>query len=847
MKGDVSEQTSGISWYSSAPGIYDEMWNGEAVHAHWDYFIQSLQSLGFDEMERRRQEANRLLRENGVTYNIYSDPQGYNRIWDLDPIPTLIDSTQWAAIESGLVERAELLNLILTDLYGPRELIRQGILPLELVYNHSGFLRACDQILPSIPHQLILYAADLARAPDGNMLVLSDRTQAPSGAGYALENRTVTSRIVPSLFRDSQVHRLSMFFQALRQSLTHLAQQNKDDPRVVVLTPGPFNETYFEHAYLASYLGFNLVNGDNLLVRDGKVWMKAIGGLQQVDVILRRVDDYFCDPVELRADSRLGVPGLLDVARRGNVVIANPLGSSILENPALLAFLPAIAKFYFGHELKLPSVKTWWCGSVSDQKYVLDNLDKLLIKPINRQFGSRTVFGAELSQDELAQWRERIKHKPDLYVGQEFVAFSTVPTLIQGHPEPRHAVLRSFLVSQEKDYTVMPGGLTRTALQPDNYRISNQAGCISKDTWVLATEPEKYSKLLPHAADITHIMDRSALPSHAADNLFWVGRYVERAEETARLLRTVLHRYAENDEFKTTANRECLNTFLRALTNLTSIYPGFIGEGADIRLSDPRQHLHEITFNKELSGSLAHSLAAFEQCAYAVRDRWSNDLWRVVDNLDVNWPELLPGDRAGYLGQIQDRLDYLLSELAAFSGLAMESMTRDYGWYFMEIGRRVERTIMLANLLGTTCVHAYAYEVENLMMEDLLLTVENLITYRRRYRSQIQKLAVLKLMLLQDDNPRSLVYQMNCLQQYLAKLPRDNPDQQLSEEERYVLETNTQLKLVDLQKLVQQSDSALAYPELDRLLRDIIASMSNVSNAVTDAFFSHAEGQQTLG
>lgn len=844
---DMTEQVSGINWYAGEAGVYDEMWDGKAVHPHWAYFIKSLQDLGFDEMERRRQEANRLLRENGVTYNIYGDPQGYNRIWDLDPIPTLIGSTEWANIEAGLAERAELLNLILTDLYGPRELIKQGLLPLELIYNHAGFIRACDQVQPDISHQLILYAADLARSPDGEMRVLGDRTQAPSGAGYALENRTVTSRIVPSLFRDSQVHRLSLFFHSLRQSLVAMAPGNKEYPRIVVLTPGPFNEAYFEHAYLAAYLGFNLVHGDNLLVRDGKVWMKAVGGLQQVDVIVRRVDDHFCDPVELRADSRLGIPGLLEAVRRGNVVVANPLGSSVLENPALLGFLPAIAKHYFGHELKLPSVATWWCGQASDRKYVLDNLDKLLIKPINRQSGSQTVFGFELSQQELEQWRARINDKPHLYVGQEFVHFSTVPALIEGRPEPRHAVLRSFLVAQDKGYSVMPGGLARTALRAGDYRVSNQAGCISKDTWVLATEPEKQVSLWPQVSDTSRILDTSDLPSRAADNLFWVGRYVERAEGTARLLRTVLHRYAENDEFDTPANRECLNIFLRALTNLTTIYPGFIGKGAEVRLADPQQHLHEITLSKDLSGSLASTLHYFQQSAYGVRDRWSNDIWRVVDNLDVDWDELVSPGPSAYLGKIQDRLDDLLNELAAFSGLVMENMTRDYGWHFMEIGRRLERSIMLANLLGTTCVHAYNTDVEALMLEDLLLTVENLISYRRRYRFGLQRSSVLKLLLLKEDNPRSLAYQVLYLQKYLTQLPREHIDNQLSIEERYILEISTQLRLVDVNMLSQRAGDGLAYPALDHLVRGVIQSMSNVSTALTDSFFAHGEGLQTLG
>lgn len=844
--GEPIEQSSPVDWYTKEPGVYDEMWGEEGVHPHWTYFIQSLQSLGCDEIGRRGQEARRLLRENGVTYNVYDDPQGYNRIWDLDPIPTLINSQEWSNIETGLAERAELLNLILRDVYGPRELIKQGLLPLESIYSHAGFLRPCDQVPGTIAHQLILYAADLARGSDGQMWVLGDRSQAPSGAGYALENRTVISRIVPSLFRDCQVHRLSLFFHSLRKTLVSIAPGQKENPRIVVLTPGPFNETYFEHAYLSAYLGLNLVQGDNLVVQDGKVWMKSVGGLQQVDVILRRLDDHFCDPVELRSDSRLGVPGLLEATRRGNVVIANSLGSSVLENPAIMAFLPNIAKHYFGHELKIPSVPTWWCGHARERKYVLDNLEKLTIKPINRHTGSQTVFGFELSHAEKEKWRERIKAKPHLYVGQEFVNFSTTPTLDAGRLEPRHTILRSFLVAREEGYVVMPGGLTRVSTRPDEFRVSNQAGCISKDTWVLASEPEKHFSLWPQVAGSVRPMDTSDLPSRLADNLFWVGRYVERAEGTARLLRTVLHRYAENDEFDAPANRECLHVLLRALTAITTTYPGFVGSGAEERLAAPEAQLHDLTMSYSLRGSLASTLRRFQQSAYAVRDRWSTDSWRVIDNIDAQWNETFPSGQNNYLGHIQDRLDDLLTELAAFSGLVMESMTRDKGWYFMDIGRRLERSILLAGLLNTACVQRYDEEVESLMLEDLLVTIENLITYRRRYRSNPDRRSVLKLVLLDEDNPRSLAYQMLYLQKYISQLPRQLGDHQLSNEERCILEANTQLQLLNVDTLSQPVESIPNYPALEHFLLFIMKSMAETSDSITDNFFSHVEGLQSL-
>lgn len=420
------------AWYAHAQGNFDEMLNSTGqVRPHWNDLVLALQTLGIHEVERRHGELSKLLRENGVTYNVYSDPEGNNRPWQLDPVPLLIGGEEWHEIEAGLLERAHLLNLILVDLYGPRNLIRNGLLPFELIYNHGGFFRACDQIRLSGEHQLILYAADLARGLDGRMWVLSDRTQAPSGAGYALENRLAMSRIFPNLYRDIPVQRLDRFFHALRTSLTAIAPNAAENPRIVVMTPGPLNETFFEHAFIASHLGYPLVQGDDLTVRDGFVWLKSLNGLLRVDVILRRVDDSYCDPLELREDSRLGVPGLLEAARRGNVAIANPLGVSLLENPALLPFLPAISQYFLGKPLRLPSAATWWCGQPRELSYVLDNLENLVIKPVSRGSGKASVFGNQLDRKQLAEWRERIKARPSFYVGQEHENFPRFHPLLQ--------------------------------------------------------------------------------------------------------------------------------------------------------------------------------------------------------------------------------------------------------------------------------------------------------------------------------------------------------------------------------------------------------------------------------
>ena len=483
---------TGTQYYATQLGIYDEMYATEnKALPHWVRFMAALDAMGGEKLEQRRREAQRLLRENGVTYNVYGDSQNLTRPWRLDPVPLLISSEEWRVIEAGLKQRAELLNLILHDIYSEQNLLKKGLLPSELIFGHDGFLHPCVGALQTRQRELTIYSANLARGPDGRMWILDDRTQAPSGSGYALENRTVMTRVLPDIFRDTHVKRLSGFFAAMRRGLAEIAPHNTEDPRIVVLTPGPLNETYFEHAYLSSYLGYTLVQGGDLTVRDGRVWLKSLAGLHAVDVILRRVDDSFCDPLEFRTASQLGVAGLLEVVRRGNVAIANPLGSSILENPGLLAFLPRLARYFLDQELLLPSIATWWCGQPRERDFVLHNLDNLVIKPINRSQNLHAFFGGALSSKEKQRLRSQILARPYLYIGQEQVSFSTLPAFIDNHIEARNAVLRNFVVASGDDYVVMPGGLTRIARQKDNFIVSNQAGGISKDTWVLASEPDK--------------------------------------------------------------------------------------------------------------------------------------------------------------------------------------------------------------------------------------------------------------------------------------------------------------------------------------------------------------------
>src|SRR4029453_8743236 len=450
--------------YDPLEGAYDEMVAAPGVlRSHCEGFVQSLEALGQHEFASRWEGAKRSIRENGVTYNIYGDPQGADRPWELDMVPLLISPAEWSALEKALIQRTTLLNLILADLYGPQTLLSAGLLPPSLVFSNPAFLRPCHGI--RVPHgiHLHLHAVDLARSPAGQWWVLADRTQAPAGAGYALENRIVLLRNLPEAFRDCQVHRLASFFCAQSDTLMGLAPQPHDPPRVVLLTPGPYNETYFEHAYLARYLGFTLVEGGDLTVRDRRVFIKTLEGLQPVGVIFRRLDDSFCDPLELRSDSSLSVAGLVEGARAGNVTIANALGSGVIETAAIMPFLPGLCRHLFGEELMLPSVATWWGGQPRELQYVLEHLDQLVAKRAFPTEAREPVFGRKLGDREKSLLAAELRARPDHFVAQEEVALSAAPVWHQHGMEPRPVVFRTYVATAGDSYVVMPGGLTRVS------------------------------------------------------------------------------------------------------------------------------------------------------------------------------------------------------------------------------------------------------------------------------------------------------------------------------------------------------------------------------------------------
>jgi len=842
--------------YAPRPGIHDEVFDpAGVVRPHWQPFLDSVGGLGLPELIHRWEEAKHLIRENGVTYNVYGDPRGMARPWQLDPLPLLIAPAEAETVGAGLVQRGVLLERILADLYGPQSLLRHGLLPPELLFGNPGFLRPCHGIRLPGSRYLHLYAANVGRSPDGTLWVIGDRTQAPSGAGYALENRLVLSRTLPDVFRDCRVQRLALFFRTLRDTLRAIAPRNRDNPCIVLLTPGPYNETYFEHAYLARYLGYTLVEGGDLTVRDNRVFLKVLGGLQPVDVIFRRLDDDFCDSLELRADSFLGVPGLVHAVRTGNVAVANALGSGLVETPALLAFLPALCRELLGEELRLPSVPTWWCGEPLSLQHVLAHLPDMIIKPTFSSARLEPIFGDRLSREERRQLAERMKARPRDYVGQERVPLSTTPVLVGKRLQPRQLVIRTYLTARDDSFVVMPGGLTRVSANADTMVVSMQKGGGSKDTWVLSAGPvSTFSLLRPGSLPVELTRGGSDLPSRVADNLYWLGRYVERAEGTTRLLRGVIVRLTEKSGLGEVPE---LPALLRALTQQTQTLPGFIGEGAEERLAAPEAELVSLTFETKRIGSLAATVQSFVRVASMARDRISIDMWRVLSGLDrfhhaaadstADNGEAVE-ERNGKtdrrtLSDVLDLLNDSVATLAAFGGLAMESMTRSEGWRFLDMGRKLERSMHMINLLRSTLVYAPASEGP--LLEALLEIADSSMTYRRRYLGSLQSAAVLDLLLADETNPRSLAFQLVALADDVDHLPRDRHRPGRTSEQRITLASLTALRLADFHQLAHQNEAGTR-PALDDLLSKLATDLPALSDSITLRYLSHLQASRHL-
>jgi uncharacterized circularly permuted ATP-grasp superfamily protein/uncharacterized alpha-E superfamily protein len=803
-----------LKTYRPLQGVPDELIDVMGrPREHWLSFLGEFAEYSGIEAKSRFDLATRHIRETGVTYRIHGEAN--ERPWPLSPLPIILDSKEWAVIAEGVEQRANLMEAVLQDIYGPGRLVEEGALPAAALTGSIDYIRAMTGVSPPGGHHLQVYAADIGRGPDGRWWVIDDRTQAPSGLGYALENRLVLSRAYPGIYKAMNVQRLAGFFDEFRKGLA--AATHNSDPRICLLTPGPHSETYFEQSNLARYLGFLLVEGDDLVARDDKIYVRTISGLKRADVILRRVDADFVDPLELNNESRLGTPGLLDALRAGGVSMLNMPGSGVLESKALLGFLPRLCRRLFGEELKMPNVATWWCGQPRERELVERNLDELVIGPafnVPPEAGApwTPAMLADLPADEQQTLLSRMNDRPNDFVGQEVVRLSTTPTLRGGRIEPAPFVLRVYAARTPNGFRIMPGGFCRTSDKLDVRAISMAADARAADVWVIDDRPVEMVSLLPREDAIRARRITGHLPSRAADNLYWLGRYLERAEATLRLIRSICARLMDTESAFGRGGD------MRGGLRQILIDWGALDEGASEKMRAVVAASTALT-DEAAYGSVIRLVRDAARAAAGTRERLSAEFWSVLLNIEA---ELLgPGPAPTSEAEILRRVETALKMLAALAGLSMENMNRTSGWHFLDMGRRLERGVNACSL-----ARAFAGAEATIDDLDLLLDLmDSQITYRARYLEGLAATPVRDMTILDPFNPRSAAFQVARLKRHLTELPALLEDGMLEPPMREVLPLAAELETADAGQLDPQ-----------RILA-IELSLLRLSYAIGDRFF----------
>jgi uncharacterized circularly permuted ATP-grasp superfamily protein/uncharacterized alpha-E superfamily protein len=839
---------------------YDEFVDAAGnVRPAWQELAECVGERGRSGLDQLRSIVRGLVDNDGITY-IEVDRHGDAVTngdgtaepgpWHLDALPLLLSSADWDTLESGLVQRSRLLDAVLTDLYGPRRAVTSGVLPPQLLFAHPGYIRAARGIDVPGRHQLFLHGCDISRAANGSFRVNADWAQAPSGAGYALADRRVVAHAIPDLYERIGPRPTSPWAQALRLALIDAAPESAEEPVVVVLSPGIHSETAFDQAYLASVLGFPLVESADLVVRDGKLWMRSMGTLKRVDVVLRRVDAEYADPLDLRADSRLGVVGLVEVLRRGAVTVVNTLGSGILESPGLLRFLPEMAERLLGETPLLQTAPVYWGGINTERSHLLTNLSSLLIKPVT---GGEPIVGPALSVKQRESLAACIEATPWQWVGQELPQFASAPTdYYPGGLSSASVGMRLFTVSQRSGYAPMIGGLGYLLAQGNAaYRLDTVA---AKDIWV-RTPTRVTVERIPSAVELpamTPSPTRAVSSPRVLSDLFWMGRYAERAENMARLLTVTRERYHEYRYRREMEGSECVPVLLAALGHITGTDTGADGDYAEM-VATAQTTLWSLTADRQRSGSLAQSVERLGSAARAVRDQMSNDTWMVlaaVERALLHAPARPSGRPADEPPESQTEGDAFLSStnnlalagMLALSGVAAESMVQDVGWTMMDIGKRIERGLALTALLRATLSTVRSAGAEQTITESTLVACESSVIYRRRMLGKVSVAAVADLVLFDTENPRSLVYQLERLRANMKALPGSSGS---SRPERLVDEIATRLRRLDpagLEEVTADGTRAQLADLLDGMHRDL----RELSGVITATHLSLPGGMQHL-
>jgi uncharacterized circularly permuted ATP-grasp superfamily protein/uncharacterized alpha-E superfamily protein len=822
--------------YAPAAGVYDELRSSaDELRPQWLDVREGFLQLGPEEFERRTRQAERMLYENGVTYNVFGGDQQAQRPWRLDLLPLVLPAAEWSHVESALSQRARLLNLIVEDLYGDQRSLAEGWLPPEAVFSHPGFQRAFHGLPGSGAAPLCLYGAELARSPNGQWWVMADRTEAPAGPGYALENRIVSARMLPQIMHKVEVERLAPFFLRVQNALRRRVRRAVDNPRVVLLSSGPRNSLYFEDVYLARYLGYILAEGNDLAVRDEQVFLKTLSGLMPVDVILSRGAEFGIDPLEVGGHASHGVSGLLQAIRAGSVAVANRPGCGLLEAPVFMAYLPGLCRHLLGEDLQTPSVATWWCGQAPALEYVLEHFDNLVIKPAFLASGSEEILPRDLPKAKREELRNQILARPCSYVAQETVARSASPVWENGKSSAGHLAIRCFLVDEGESYSIMPGGLIRVAPDTSPMQLSVTAGAGSKDLWIRSEGPvAPVSLLVPENQPVALRRTGALFPSRVADDLYWLGQSLDRAEYLTRLLRAVVDRLASEDD---DAFPE-LPRMLRALVDQGQLEAGFVMSEFTAQLPALEENLPVSLFDDSEAHSLARAMSELQRLAARTRDWLSADTWLKFNQAASNFMDAGSRDRND-LGDVLDTLNRLLLDLASASGLIANGMIRGPAWRFLDMGRRIERGRNVAILLRSTMLGEAPPDKP--IMKALLEVLDCRMTYRSRYLDNLQANAVLDLAITDETCPNSIGFQLGMLSEHVDTLPQISDSPLRSEEKRLVMSAIHLVRMLTPEDLASPSGSTLQ-ASIERVER----RLKQLSDVLNRRYLVHASSPRQI-
>ena len=837
--------------YQSKAGIHDEMMDSNgAILPHWQQWFCTFSNWNPTERTTHSEQLNQVVRETGIAYDLFADPNETKQPWSIDLAPLIIAPEEWQWLQTALSQRARLFNAINADLYGPRKLILEGYIPAALIFSDPSYLRPM-QGHKGMFNGLQFFAADLAKNPDGTWRILDNHAETPAGIGFALANRIALTHCEGNLFRESNALRLAPYFQQIQTTL--VGRSGIDDPHIAILSPGPDHPDYFSHAYLARYLGYLLVEGGDLIFQNNQICLKTLAGLKPIDLIMRCIEGAKADPLELNPNGFDGTTAMVRAVRNMGVKVTNQLGTSIVENRALASYLPRICQYLLGEELMLQEAPRWWLGDMNARKYVLEHLEQMLISDAHEGSGRPgearpAIDGATLDEAGRGELVARIALMGNKLVAEQKMGYATTPSWTGSKLEPRSFAVRFFTSRKAQSYEVMPGGLSMSVGGTQAIGLHSPEG-MTRDVWIKSDTKVGPFESIWASREAPGAYSRAgrSLQSRIADNLFWLGRNVERAEWQFRLCRQALSRLDEDsgpEEDQRTV-KAALNSLILRAPKAQIFDAGFGGMNEIERL------VRTILYGKDRAHGFQECLSHMHRLASLTRDRMSSEAWRILNDFftDRRWHRE-PG--FVHAGQVVDMLDKGLIALAAFSGMAMENMTRNYGWRFLDIGRRIERAENLAGLFSRLIFAPGMGTDATRRMMFILEVADSFITYRSRYRIMPSLPAVIDLLLLDESNPRSMAFQIAALSEHVNSLPKEPEMGQRSEENRLILELLTELQLAEGHILAQipqlDEDKNLEQviseeSQLEALLNNQMNKLPHLTEILTRRYFTHTEDQ----